>query len=193
MRRRPPAARVTEFPTRIAGVRLAVIFTGDEGTTDELRALAAALARDGTPSVAVAPWRDGSTPVGVGGGVDALVRTYLRTWDRQRLILIGLARGAGTAPFVANRLRGDVRSRIDALVLVDPPPRAAFRGHRGWGSGVRPTDLPVRPELERLRGVPMLCLSDPRGYCASLDRGLVQVLADGSDARVIRQIVAFLQ
>ena len=201
-----PTAPVSEFPSSVAGSRLALILTGDAGPTAPVRDLARVLARAGLPSLAVAPEADRASPARAGVAIDQLLRDHLARWDRQHVLVIGYARGAGMAPFVANRIGRDLRSRIDGLVLVGLAPRVSFRRRWGdrWRRGPRPTDLPVLPELERLRGIPVLCLykegEDGDAFCSSLEPGLVHrevrpILEDGETegTAVARRVLDFVR
>ncbi len=173
------ADTLSEYPAGATGARLALIVTGDDGTTNAIRSLARHLATDGIPSVVLTPSPSLASPSAASAEVERVVRAHLARWNRQRLVVIGLASGAGMAPFVANRLTGDLRSRLDAVVMREPRPRVSFRRrwHSPWRQGPRPTDLPLLPELERMRGIPLLCLyradeHDP--FCPSLDATLAR-------------------
>jgi len=171
------AAPVAEFPTHLTGARLALVFTGDDGTTSAIQTLATRLAARGIPSVVIASSETPDTPIATGREIDQLVRAHLATWHRERLLLVGTGRGAGLLPFVANRIGHDLRDRVDAIVLVDLPERVSFRRRwkRPWRVTPRPTDLPILPELERMRGTPLLCLyerDDRNAFCPTLDSAL---------------------
>jgi type IV secretory pathway VirJ component len=66
--------------------------------------------------------------------------------------------GADVLPFAANRLTADLMKRVDLLVFLGPSRTVDFEFHlTDWfRSTKRPTDLPVLPEIEKLRGVRML-------------------------------------
>lgn len=165
---------MAEFPSTLPGTQLAVILTGDDGITAIIDTLAQALADDGIPSVVVTPSAASESPDAAGAAIDRVARVHLAHWGRERLLLLGTARGASIAPFVANRLSDDLRDRMDALVLTGLRSRVSFRRQwpEPWRQTPRPTDLPVLPELERLRGHPILCLyreSDGDTFCPSLD------------------------
>lgn len=173
------AQPVAEFPSKANGARLAFVFTGDEGATPAIRALARDLARAGVPSVVIASGDTPDSPLATGHEIEKLVRQHLTQWDRSRLLLVGAARGAGMVPFIANRMGRDLRDRVDAVVLVDVPERVSFRHQwkRPWRVTPRPTDLPILPELERMRGIPLFCLyehGDRDAFCPSLDPSLVR-------------------
>ncbi|HVZ48729.1 MAG TPA: AcvB/VirJ family lysyl-phosphatidylglycerol hydrolase, partial [Gemmatimonadaceae bacterium] len=99
----------------------------------------------------------------------------------QRLVLLGYSRGADVAPFIANRLSAAVRKRLDGLVLISPSGRATFELTLRDVVTQRPraTDLPVMPELERLRGTPLICAygGDERSaFCTRLDSTLARTV-----------------
>lgn len=176
--RRGDAAPIAEYPARGSGARLALVFTGDDGLTPAMRTLAQDLAASGVPSVvfSIAGWSE--SPDAASAAMGAIVRQHLTQWRRERLLLVGSARGAGMAPFVANRMGHDLRDRVEAVVLLDPPERVSFRRRwlGSWRAAPRPTDLPVLPELERMRGIPLLCLyrrDDRDAFCPTLEPALV--------------------
>lgn len=176
---RPDAEPVAEYPVRTGGARLALILAGDAGLTPALRALARHLADNGVPSVVLTTTGWPESPGAASAEVGIVARTHLATWARDRLLLLGTARGAGMAPFVANRMERDLRERVDAVVLLDPPERVSFqrRWRRPWRASPRPTDLPILPELERMRGIPLLCLyrrDDRDAFCPALDPALAR-------------------
>ncbi|MCC6930706.1 MAG: hypothetical protein IT359_17080 [Gemmatimonadaceae bacterium] len=197
------AEPVAEFPSTTQGARLAFVFTGDDGATAAIRELARRLARAGIPSVVVASDDTPDSPRATGDEIDRLVRQHLSEWDRDRLLLIGAARGAGMLPFVANRMGRDLRDRVDAIVLVDVPERVSFRREwkRPWRADPSPTDLPILPELERMRGIPLLCLyerGDRDAFCPSLDPALVKrdvaphsVSWDDDGGELARRVLSF--
>lgn len=197
------AEPVAEFPSARQGARLAFVFAGDDGATAAIRELARRLAHAGVPSVVVESGAAPDSPRATGDEIDRLVRQHLSAWGRERLLLIGAARGAGMLPFVANRMGRDLRDRVDAIVLVDVPERVSFRREwtRPWRAVPRPTDLPILPELERMRGIPLLCLyerGDRDAFCPSLDPALVKREAAprsvswGSDGDALaRRVLAF--
>lgn len=170
-----------EMPPAGAGERLALVLTGEgRRPSASVQELVMGLARGGLPTIAIGAETADATPGMVGERVDSVLRDLMARWHRGRIVLVGYHEGAGMAPFVANRIGADLRSRIDLLALAGLQPRVGFR--RGPGRWLerlpRPTDLPVIPELERLRGIPVLCVdresSSREVFCSSLAHGLVQ-------------------
>lgn len=170
---------MAEYPSRIAGERLALILTGDDGVTASIQALATQLARTGVPAVVLTPDGNADSPDATSAVIDRVARTHLAAWGRGRLLMLGAARGADIIPFVVNRIGDDLRDRVDGIVLFGLESRVSFPHHwrQPWRSTPDPTGLPVLPELERLRGVRMLCLyRNParETFCSSLDPTLAQ-------------------
>lgn len=197
------AGVVSEFPPGATGPRLAVIVTGDDGATSMIRALARHLATDGLPSVVLSPTDSLVSPGATSAAIERVVRAHMAQWHRERIVVVGVARGASMAPFVANRLSSDLRSRVDAVIMREPRPRVSLRRRWRvpWRSGARPTDIPLLPELERMRGTPLLCLyraGERDAFCPSLDGTLAQREVDpapGDDERagalLARRVLAF--
>lgn len=197
------AGALSEYPSGARGARLALIVVGDDEAKSTVISLARHLATAGMPSVVLIPSDTLTSPGAASSAVERVVRDHLARWQRQRLVVIGLARGAGMAPFVANRLAGDLRNRLDAVVMREPRPRVNFRRRwrAPWRRGASPTDLPLLPELERMRGTPLLCLyreGEHDAFCPSLDATLAEhevdpASEDGERAGAIlaRRIIQF--
>ena len=89
-------------------------------------------------------------------------------------------------PFVATRLPTDVRSRVALLAMLGMETTANFQFH--WIDVVatvhREDDLPVLPELERLRGTRMLCVygaKEADSACRQADPTLLTRVARPGD------------
>lgn len=178
----PTDLPIHEVPSRVAGRSLAVLITGDGGWADADRVLATELANRGLPVVALdsraylrATRR---SPASAAADAERIVRYYADAWKRDEIVLIGYSRGADMMPFIANRLAQDLRERIKLVALVGLSPRASFEFH--WSDLIRDarraTDLPVGPELERLRGTRILCVygvDDKDSACRGGERALM--------------------
>jgi len=165
---------------------LAVLLTGDGGFAPGDEAMTAALNRRGIAVVALDSRRylqAPRTPESASQDLGRILRHYGDAWGRRRALIIGYSRGADLAPFMVARLPQDLRARIAEVALLGPGPAANFRFH--WVDLVktvkRPDDLPVRPELARLRGIPIVCV-----YGAG-DRDAICPTLDPSTARVVRR------
>ncbi|MEO7964667.1 MAG: AcvB/VirJ family lysyl-phosphatidylglycerol hydrolase [Gemmatimonadaceae bacterium] len=183
---------VTLVPSHIKGSDLALLITGDGGYVAADRRLAEALTKSGVRVVA----RDARaylsrkhSPDEAAADAARLLRRSLAAWKRQRVLLIGYSRGADIMPFIANRLPSALRERVDLIAMLSPASRASFKFH--WRvllfDTVRPTDLPVLPELERLRGEQIRCVygeKEKEQFCPSLDSGLVHVVEREGSNRI---------
>jgi type IV secretory pathway VirJ component len=100
------------------------------------------------------------TPDEIAADAARLIAHYRSAWGRDSVLLIGYSRGADIVPFIANRLPPSLRARVALVALRGPAERASFVFH--WIDLVeersKPTDTPIAPEIERLRGTRVLCL-----------------------------------
>jgi len=102
---------------------------------------------------------------------------------------------------MAARLPDELRGRIDLLALLGPADRASFRFHLSdiLANVQHDGDLPVRPELDRLRGLPMLCvhgLGESGSLCQTLPPSLARVETrpgghriPGGDGRAVADLI----
>lgn len=195
---------VTAVAPRGSGSRLVLILTGEGGTGAFETALSRQLARAGEGVLVLDSrlyLRERRSPSEVASDVGALVTRYVNVWHRGRLVLLGYSRGADVAPFVANRLAAPVKAELDGMVLLSPTGGAAFELTLRDLVNPRPraTDLPVMPEVERLRGSRMLCSfgsAERSPFCTRLDSTLARVVArngghdlDASDGAAIAGLI----
>lgn len=142
----------------------AFIFTGDGNWAMLVRQLACELADAGVSCVGLKARTyllRRRSPADVARHVERILRHYLAAWDADGVVLVGLSRGADILPFVARRLPGDLQARVRLLALLSAAPTTNFRFH--WSDLVgfhhRPDDVPVIPELQAVRGIPILCVN----------------------------------
>jgi type IV secretory pathway VirJ component len=166
-----------------SGSVLAVILSGDGGWAAGDKQMAAALVRKGIPVVGFdtpSYLRTARTPEGVASDIGRLLEHYLEAWQKQQVLLIGYSHGADLAPFMVSRWNDELRRRILLLAFLGLEHQASFQFHvmdliPGVG---HPADLPVLPEVEKLRGLPILCVQgadETNSLCASLDSSLARV------------------
>jgi type IV secretory pathway VirJ component len=164
------------------GRTLAFVFTGDGNWAILVRAMARELAWHGVGSVGLKARTyllRRRPPHVVARHVEAVLRHYLKAWDQDRLVLVGLSRGADLLPFVARRLPDDLREKIDLLALFSPARTTNFRFRWSdlFGQHERPGDVPLLPELQALTGMPILVVNgtaDPAALGPSLPPGLAE-------------------
>lgn len=184
------AKMVTEVPAAPPAAGMFAIFlTGDGGWADLDRSISAELARAGVPVVGInsrayltASRRD---PDGLAADIARIAREYGAKWGLDTFALIGYSRGAVLAPFAAARFDPALRARLRLIAMLGLEERAGFTFHFGdLLSKHSPRDgLPVLPELEALRGTPMLCVygrAEEESLCRAVDSTLVaQFVRDG--------------
>jgi len=171
---------------------LAVLLSGDGGWAAGDKVMAATLARAGVPVVGLdVPSYLGvaRTPDGASADLGRLLQHYLAAWQKRRVILIGYSHGANLAPFMISRLPDSLRRRIDLLAMVGLEDYASFRFHLADVVVVmrHDGDLPVLPEVEKLRGLRMLCVrgsTDRHSLCSTLPAGLARVETTAGGHRV---------
>ena len=182
----PPDASIhglplTEIPARRAGDALAVFLTGDGGFAELDRQIAHVLADSGIAVVALDTrsylWQR-RTPDETARDVARIARHYAALWHREKLVLAGYSHGANILPFAASRLPTDVASNVSLLAMFGLGTGASFQFHFAdlLRDVHRPSDLPIAPELEKLRGQAMLCIygtEEGRSACRDADPALI--------------------
>ena len=161
---------------------LAVFLSGDGGWADIDKKIGEVLAQRGIDVVgfdnrAYLRGKD-RTPDGTGADVARAAGAYLSRWNDQRLVLLGYSRGADLLPFVAARLPASLRPHLVLVAMLALQERASFhyRFSDLWATHSRPSDIPIRPELERLRGANMMCVygrDEEESLCRTVDTTLV--------------------
>jgi type IV secretory pathway VirJ component len=170
-------------PQHDSGATLAVVLSGDGGWVGVDKRIAASLAEHGLPVVGLnspAYVATKRTPDGAAADLARLLEHYLARWHKDRVILIGYSHGADLAPFMVSRLSPELRGRISFLALLSLENHASFEFHPEdiLGDITHSGDLPVLPEVEKLRGMHLLCVAgdkDKGSLCPSLDSSLARV------------------
>ena len=154
---------LTEIPANTAATdTIAVIVSGDGGWTKIDKSLTRILTAQGISVVGLNSLRyfwHPRTPDEAANALERVLRHYLSTWQKRRIVLIGYSRGADVMPFMASRLPGDLRARIDLVALLGPATSIAFSFHITDWFGVKRRDaVPTVPEIRKLAGLNMLCV-----------------------------------
>jgi type IV secretory pathway VirJ component len=170
-------------PKSPSPVALAIMLSGDGGWAGIDRRIADDLARGGVAVVGLdsrSYLMKARTPDEVAADIARTIRHYTLGWSVRRVALIGYSRGADLTPFVANRLPAALRGEIALIALLGPAERANFQFH--WADLLsetsKPSDTPILPELERLRGMPVLCVygkDEKESLCRLADTTAVRV------------------
>ena len=140
-----------------------------------------------------------ATPDEMAAALVPVVRGQLGDWGRSSLMVVGYSRGADLAAFVVNRWPEDLKARVRGIGFVGLSERASFEFHYADLALdiARATDLPTRPEVEKLIGTPMWCVRgadegdsfgprhvNPRRQCRKYRVGTVGGDVDASDVEV---------
>ncbi|MEZ4417075.1 MAG: AcvB/VirJ family lysyl-phosphatidylglycerol hydrolase [Gemmatimonadota bacterium] len=160
---------------------LAVLVSGDGDWSAADRAVADSLHRRGVAVVGLKARAylrsDARSPDGFAADLAGIAERHLELWGASELIFVGYSRGASIGPFALTRWPPTLRERLRFIALLDPESTANFAFH--WIDLVRDVpragDLQVLPELERLRGIPMLCVygtGESASLCANPPREL---------------------
>ena len=171
---------LTEVPVTAGPDRpqLAVMFSGDGGWALLDRAVTAELAKNGLPAIgwdSLSYFWKARQPDEVALDLERVLRYYLGTWKKDRIVLIGYSFGADVLPAVVNRLPQELRDRLDLVALLGLSEHASFEFHLSHWISDEPDrgDQPVRPEVEKLNGSKRLCI-----YGAEEEDALCPKLAD---------------
>ncbi len=177
----PVAAGAPELPGRPLGF----VFSGDGDWAGADKDVAEAFARAGIPVVGLKArsYLRGAhrTPEGTARDISTILTEYLERWQRETLILVGYSRGADLMPFIVNRLPPELRERIRMVALLGPQPNASFTFHFMdlVRDKHRSTDLPVLPEIERMKGLRIVCVygeKESGSLCPAAPPGLMETL-----------------
>lgn len=163
------------LPVTGAGRSMAVILSGDGPFAELGNRLADDLQAAGIPAVV---WHSTSyywtprTPEEAAGDLDLVIRHFGERWQRERVLVVGYSMGADVAPFLLNRLPAESRGRVDGVALLALAHDAVFEFRvRQWWTRSSAPSRAVRPEMEGLRGLRVLCVhgrGDENGACPEM-------------------------
>jgi len=166
---------------------LLIVLSGDGDWTAFMRELSETAAAHGAPVLGLKARSYMSTPRkpdDLAASLATAVREQLKQWQRDDIVIIGYSRGADWAPFIVNRWPADLRSHVRAIGLIGLSENASFEFH--WEDLAidvsRPTDIPTRPEIEKLAGLQMFCFRGEDEQKSACDRpvpGMQRIVHDG--------------
>jgi len=173
---------VLELPaSRANSDSFVVLITGDGGYAGMDQSIAAAFNAAGQ-SVAVLNalkyfWK-ARTPQEVANDVERILHYYGATWRKRRAVLVGYSQGADVMPFVVNRLTAASRDMIATAAAIAISDGALFEFHfSNWLKS--PPGLPTLPELDRITGVPFVCIygaEDTDSICPQLNNSNIRLV-----------------
>lgn len=155
---------VESVPDRAVGCAMAILVTGDGDWSGADERIADSLSSHGIPTVGLKArsYLRAATrsPESFAADLERLARRYVELWEREEIVFVGYSRGASLGPFALARWPPDLRARLKLVVLLGPDAQVGFRFH--WSDIVRDVrregDLPVLEEIEKLRGLDILCV-----------------------------------
>lgn len=169
------------------GKTMAVILSGDGDWATLDRTIAGVFNREGISVVGLKSraYLKGATrtPENAGRDLSRVVQHYLERWQADTVLLVGYSRGADIGPFMWSRLPEELQTKIGVLALLSPAKAANFQFHFSdlFSDKSRPTDLPLLPEVEKLRGHRILCVygtdEAEHSLCPDAPVGLMKVVA----------------
>jgi type IV secretory pathway VirJ component len=170
---------------RPTGHTVVIILSGDGGWADIDERVGRRLQSQGINVIGV-DMRDylrsgRRTPAGIGFDVSRIARRYMGLWRDQNFAIVGYSRGADLAPFAATNLASDIRPRLTLIAMLTLLERASFVYHFSdlWRTTSGKGDIPVLPQIEELKSVPMLCIygkEEKESLCRTAPAGLMTVV-----------------
>jgi type IV secretory pathway VirJ component len=187
-----------ELPLNPSHGVFVVLLTGDGGWAKGDQSMAAAFRSRAIPVVGfVSPsyLQVPRTPDIAGRDLRRVLDHYLRKWHGERVIVAGYSRGADLLPFMVSRLPAELRRRLALVAMIGLSDEASFqyRPTDIFADGLRFTDRPVEPEVEKLRGLRMVCISGEReagSLCPRLDSSMVRIASHAGGHRVTQRVGA---
>lgn len=172
---------VEVLPQGTANDLLAVIISGDGGWASIDRQIGDEFAGKGVAVVglnALKYFWTRKTPEEASADLNRIIRFYLNKWNKSSAILVGYSRGADVLPFMANRLSAETLNKVNLVALLAPERMVDFQFHlTDWLGGSHKTDMPTLPEVQKLKGVKILCFcgsDEKESLCLDLDSTLAR-------------------
>jgi type IV secretory pathway VirJ component len=164
-----------------------VFVSGDGGWAKIDKAISSVFNANGMPVVglnALEYFWTRKTPEIASRDLQTIIERYEKTWKRPRVLLVGYSRGADVLPAMISRLPAELRAKIRLLALLGPSPKVQFEFHVADWVHDSPAGLAVKPEVDKLKPQPILCLwgeDDKDSLCPALGgAGIIPVMMKGS-------------
>ena len=162
---------------------LAIIISGDGGWAGIDRQLGDALATEGIPVAGLNSlqyfWHK-KTPDETAKDLERMIHYYMETWKKDKIILIGYSLGADVLPFMVSRLPTDLIKHTREIALLGLEETVAFEFHfTEWLGSSSKDELPVKPEVEKLKGMKILCFcgeEETDSLCRKLEPSIAKTV-----------------
>ena len=104
-------------------------------------------------------WHE-KTPEQVTSDLSIVLNYYLKTWKKQRFILLGYSFGANIVPFIATRLQEPYKSMLVKVVMISPDPEADFEIHlvEMLNMDMAEYKYNVINEVKKIKSMKILCM-----------------------------------
>lgn len=148
-----PALRKDNLP-------LVMMISGDGGWTSFDQSLAEALAQKGLSVVGLDAQKyfwNARTPDQTTADLSKAIAHYLAAFDKQKFVLAGYSFGASVVPFIANRLPGELKPQLAAVLSLSPDITADFEIHilDMLSFGTTQETYNVLAEMKKIRNIPV--------------------------------------
>lgn len=174
---------VVELPAPAAHGALAIVYSGDGGWRDIDKDIAGYLQEQGMPTVGVDmlryfwTWR---APKDAAADLSRLIRYYRKTWQVEKVVLVGYSFGADVLPALYNELPAEDRAAIVQMSLLAVGENANFEVTVGefLDSG-NENAQPTRPQLDKIAPGLLQCFDgkeDAESVCPALTAQGVEVI-----------------
>lgn len=153
---------------------LVVFVSGDGGWAAIDKSISKVLADNGLSVVglnALQYFWTKRTPETAARDLQTICDTYLASWKKGRILFVGYSRGADVLPAMISRLSPELQAKIRLIALLGPSPTVQFEFHMTDWLRSAAKGLAVKPEVEKLQGHSILCLSgedDKESLCREL-------------------------
>jgi len=161
-----------------------VLLSGDGGWTAINKHLSSRICDAGIPVVgfnSLKYFLKRHPPDNASTELDGIITRYRQKWHLDGAVLMGYSFGADVLPFMVTRLPGTTSGTIRQLVFICLSSFAEFQFHfTDWfTSSPGDSSWPVLPEIEKLKGIPMLYFygtDEKENLSAEIDHDAVRVI-----------------
>lgn len=167
-------------PGTRGGDTLVVFYSGDGGWAAFDETVSSDLVSQGLPVVGINSLRyfwTRQTPKAAAADLAEVLRYYLATWNRSRVVLVGYSFGAGALPAIVPQLPADLRARVRLVALVSVEARGDLQFHPGgWLNLDDAAGYDVVTLLGHQKGPPLVCIyggADAHAACPALPEALI--------------------
>ncbi|MEI6259394.1 MAG: AcvB/VirJ family lysyl-phosphatidylglycerol hydrolase [Deltaproteobacteria bacterium] len=153
---------IVEVPAKNPNDTVTLFYSGDGGWRDLDRDVAEQMADLGYPVVGVDTLRyfwSGKTPEEAANDLAAAMTYYRTAWKAKTFVLAGYSFGADILPAVYNRLSDTDQESVALIVLLALSRTADFEIHVSGWVGKSSNGVPILPELGRIQGNKILCIT----------------------------------